>query len=462
MEKCLWRWGRAGDILPRMNIRKSLSFFATSVVAAALVSGCGGREPAPAGPDSGDGRPAAPAAPAAEAALKPAAPAAKPDVAKPDADADLSSADGVIAAARRLADSAEFAAAARLLAENLDRFDGLDAEKIAGARSDMKALQREAGDLDYAVRMLSSGSYAELRVATEELSRSGDVGRILLRKIVRTGTNELALAHAARLLARSASPVEAGELVDRLLASLDTPVRDDIARALAMAPDSIPAETYAPLLPLLKEDGDFRGAEFAGILLDAAFGACGGDAAVFDAAVGSDGALEFLRDYATGAIASTNAEARAAVSRHAKAFGILVPGIRGSFYVGQEFQDLAVERIDHAIQYPNRSFPYPDNRQDYISIRWTGKLVARTAGSYRFHFTSDDGNRLFIDGEKVFGFWGNPADLRADVHLEAGLHDIVIEFQQGHGGAFIRCNWAPPGENERPLADDALLCTPVF
>lgn len=375
---------------------------------------------------------------------------------------DLSTADGVIAAARRLGDAGDFADAARLLAANIETFTGMDAEKIAGARNDMKALQREAGELDYAIRMLSSGSYAELRVATEELSRSGDVGRILLRRIVRTGTNELALAQAVKLLARSASPAEAGEMVDRLLANLDTPFRADLVKALEVAPDTIPPDVYAPFLPMVRDDTCFEDADLAGLLLDSLFGACGGDGATFDAAVGSEGAMDFLKDYATGALASTNTAARPPVSRHAKEFGILVPGIRGSFYADQEFHDLAYERVDPRIQYADRSFPYPDGRQDNISIRWTGKLVIQEAGTYQFHFTSDDGNRLFIDGEKIFGFWGSPANLHARVDLEAGMHDIVIEFQQGGGGAYIRCNWTPPGQAEQALDEKSLLCTPIY
>lgn len=400
---------------------------------------------------------------ASQPAAKPAKPALKPieqPAAKPVADPD--SADGVIAAAMALRDMGEFSEASRTLTASLDKFNGADGERIAGAINDLRALRREANELEYAIQMLSSGSYAELRVATDELSKAGDVGRILLRKIVRSDTNELAVVQAVKILSHSASADEAGEIMARMMANLDSPLRTDFVKALAAAPKTVPAETYAELVPFVTDDKDFANSDFAGLLLDAAFGACDGDGAAFDSAVGRDGTFDLLKDYAKNALESTNSVARSIVSRHAAELGVMVKGIRGSFYVGQNFDNLAYERIEQRIQYNDRNFPYPDNRQDDISIRWTGKLVIDEPGSYHFHFSSDDGNRLFIDGEKIFGHWGNPADNRANVELAVGVHDIVIEFQQGHGGAYIRCNWIPPGGQEQPLSGESMMCIPVY
>ena len=404
-----------------------------------------------------------PGKPAEKAADKPSKPALKPIGQAPvEIAADQDSADGVIAAAMKLRDLGEFSEASRTLTAALERFKGADGERIAGAINDLRALRREANELEYAIKMLSSGSYAELRVATDELSKAGDVGRIMLRRIVRSGTNELAVAQAVKILSHSASPDEAAEIMARMMANLDSPLRADFVKALAAAPKTTPAETFAGLVPFVADDKDFANSDFAGLLLDAAFDACNGDSAAFDSAVGREGMFDLLKGYAKGALESTNKVARSIVSRHAAELGVMVKGIRGSFYADQNFQNLAYERVEQQIQYNNRDFPYPDNRQDDISIRWTGKLVIKTAGSYHFHFSSDDGNRLFIDGNKVFGHWGNPADNRANVELSAGIHDIVIEFQQGQGGAHIRCNWIPPGGQEQPLTGESMICIPVY
>lgn len=402
--------------------------------------------------------------PAAEKpAARPSKPALKPVEEAPAASGvDPDSADGVIAAAMRLRDLGEFSEASRTLTAALDRFNGADGERIAGAINDLRALRREANELDYAIKMLSSGSYAELRVATDELSKAGDAGRIMLRKIVRSDTNELAVAQAVKILSHSASETEASEIMARMMANLESPLRADFVKALEAAPKTIPAATFAQLVPFVAGDTDFANQDFAGLLLDAAFDACGGDGAAFDAAVGSEGAFEMLKGYAKDALESPDMAARATVSRHAAELGVMVKGIRGSFYAGQNFDTLAYERIEQQIQYNDRDFPYPDNRQDDISIRWTGKLVIDEPGTYHFHFTSDDGNRLFIDGEKIFGFWGSPVDNHANVELKAGIHDIVIEFQQGHGGAYIRCNWIPPGKHEQPLTGESMICIPVY
>ena len=406
------------------------------------------------------------AEPAAEPAVEPRKPAKQPlkpietPAAEPAVDPD--SADGVIAASNALRDQGEFGEASRLLTTSLEKFKGADGERIAGAINDLRQVRREANELEYAVKMLSSGSYAELRVATSELSKSGDVGRILLRKIVRADTNELAVAQAVKLLARSASANEAAEIVGRLMANQDSSLRPEFIKALSAAPKSTPAETYAAMMPIVKNDADFENADFASLLIGSAFDACGGDGAAFDSAVGSDGAFEFLKEYARNALESTNDFARSFMSRKAAELGVMVKGIRGSFYADQNFENLVYERIEQQIQYPDRVFPYPDNRQDDISIRWTAKLVIKEKGSYHFHFTSDDGNRLYLDGEKIFGHWGNPADNRANVELDEGIHDIVIEFQQGQGGAYIRCNWIKPGGQEEPLTAEDTMCVPVY
>ena len=96
---------------------------------------------------------------------------------------------------------------------------------------------------------------------------------------------------------------------------------------------------------------------------------------------------------------------------------------------------------------PDRRFPYPDNRQDDISVRWTGKVRVTQAGKYTFFCASDDGQRLYIDGRRVVDNWQSQGvtERSATVTLTAGLHDIKYEYFQGGGGAEAHVYWQPPG-----------------
>src|SRR4051812_6867460 len=84
-----------------------------------------------------------------------------------------------------------------------------------------------------------------------------------------------------------------------------------------------------------------------------------------------------------------------------------------------------------------QSSPAPDGREQDFGI------VARTtvdlaAGRYRFQLTSDDGARLYVDGNRQIDAWtihGPQRDV-VDLSLSAGHHELKIEYFQ-NGGSYI-------------------------
>ena len=80
-----------------------------------------------------------------------------------------------------------------------------------------------------------------------------------------------------------------------------------------------------------------------------------------------------------------------------------------------------------------------------VDVQWLGKLQITNAGSYRFFSASDDGSRIFIDGVLVLNNDGGKGttDLgSAAITLSAGLHDIVVQYVQGGGGASEILSWS--------------------
>src|SRR5262249_34739315 len=77
---------------------------------------------------------------------------------------------------------------------------------------------------------------------------------------------------------------------------------------------------------------------------------------------------------------------------------------------------------------------------DTFSVRWTGQLRIDVAGSYAFHYVSDDGQRLWIDGTRVTDAWSDAvADTTtAPIMPSAGWHDLVIDVSQNTGSAAAR------------------------
>ena len=68
---------------------------------------------------------------------------------------------------------------------------------------------------------------------------------------------------------------------------------------------------------------------------------------------------------------------------------------------------------------------------------WTGKIPIYEGGEYEFSTKSDDGSRMFVDGEKVVDNWGlhGATEVKATAKLVRGYHDIKVEFFEKGGGA---------------------------
>ena len=84
---------------------------------------------------------------------------------------------------------------------------------------------------------------------------------------------------------------------------------------------------------------------------------------------------------------------------------------------------------------------------DYFAARWTGSIRIDVAETYTFYTSSDDGSRLYIDGNLVvnndhqYGY----NETGTTVSLTAGYHDLRLEFFENYSSAVISLSWTPPG-----------------
>ncbi len=93
-------------------------------------------------------------------------------------------------------------------------------------------------------------------------------------------------------------------------------------------------------------------------------------------------------------------------------------------------------RIDSTLYfYWNDGSPNALIHNDAFIVRWT-KTVSFLAGTYHFHMDSDDGHRVYVDGELVSDYWsgGTSDDVKI---LTAGNHEIVVEYYENGGGANV-------------------------
>ncbi|MEZ0228266.1 MAG: Ig-like domain-containing protein, partial [Planctomycetota bacterium] len=122
-------------------------------------------------------------------------------------------------------------------------------------------------------------------------------------------------------------------------------------------------------------------------------------------------------------------------------------GFDVTYYDNMDFTGTTVVRVDPEINFDfgNGS---PDGRigVDTFSARWTATLKIATAGAYTFYPTTDDGVRLYVDGNLVIDKFidQGPTEYPATVNLTAGNHTIRMDYYENGGGASAQLRWSSP------------------
>jgi alpha-L-fucosidase len=93
-----------------------------------------------------------------------------------------------------------------------------------------------------------------------------------------------------------------------------------------------------------------------------------------------------------------------------------------------------------------------------VAWRYRGWLVVPRDDVYRFALASDDGSRLWLDGELTVdndGLHGT-VEQRGEVALARGAHTIEVVWFNRTGAAALELRWAAAGEPFAPLTPDVL------
>jgi signal transduction histidine kinase/CheY-like chemotaxis protein/ligand-binding sensor domain-containing protein/protocatechuate 3,4-dioxygenase beta subunit len=134
----------------------------------------------------------------------------------------------------------------------------------------------------------------------------------------------------------------------------------------------------------------------------------------------------------------------------------LEPFTGGSFPVIPPNQAPVLQRIDPEINFRERKTGDPftgTSLTNHIYVRWTGVFRLSHPGKYTFHLESDDGSRLFINGQEVIENGGShPMRVKeGEITLPAGEHHLKLEYfqlDQHHG---CRLHWWSEGTQRAPF-----------
>jgi hypothetical protein len=127
-------------------------------------------------------------------------------------------------------------------------------------------------------------------------------------------------------------------------------------------------------------------------------------------------------------------------------------GLLGQYYSnsfpGNPFVGSPLVRTDAVINFNwNSVGPDPTIGTVNYTVRWTGMVQPLFNETYTFSTTTDDGVRLWVNGQLLIDHWvpQSPTTWSGSIPLQAGLlYLIEMDFFQAQGGAVAQLAWNSP------------------
>lgn len=122
--------------------------------------------------------------------------------------------------------------------------------------------------------------------------------------------------------------------------------------------------------------------------------------------------------------------------------------LKAEYFANKTLEGKAVSQSDKNIDFSWEKAPAPGVPMTDFSARWTGTLLPSESGDCVITTTSDDGVRLWIDGNLVIDNWSDHAPTTdiAKIHVEKGKPiSFKLEFYQAAGGAVMQLGWGRAG-----------------
>jgi hypothetical protein len=131
-----------------------------------------------------------------------------------------------------------------------------------------------------------------------------------------------------------------------------------------------------------------------------------------------------------------------------RASGSASNGLLGTYFNRLNFSGAAVTRIDPSVNFNwGTAAPLDSMGANTFSVRWTGQVMPQFSETYRFYTVSDDGVRLWVNGQLVVDNWTDHAatENSGTITLTAGQrYDIRMEYYDNQGAATAQLLWSSP------------------
>ncbi|MCD6395262.1 MAG: hypothetical protein J7M40_17400 [Planctomycetes bacterium] len=128
-------------------------------------------------------------------------------------------------------------------------------------------------------------------------------------------------------------------------------------------------------------------------------------------------------------------------------------GLTGDYFNNSNLTSLALTRIDATVDFPSwgSGSPDPSIGVDAFSVRWSGQVEAKYSETYTFYTKTDDGTRLWVDGQLLVDKWvvQGGTEWSGTITLTAGQkYNIVMEYFENDGGAEAVLRWSSASQSK--------------
>ncbi len=121
-------------------------------------------------------------------------------------------------------------------------------------------------------------------------------------------------------------------------------------------------------------------------------------------------------------------------------------GLTGQYYDTIDFSGPSVTRVDGPVDFAwGTGAPIAGVGADTFSVRWTGRVTPLLTEAFTFYTQTDDGARLWVNGELLVDQWVNQSQTEwsGTVALAAGVPaTIQFDYYDGTGSASARLLWS--------------------
>jgi hypothetical protein len=163
-------------------------------------------------------------------------------------------------------------------------------------------------------------------------------------------------------------------------------------------------------------------------------------------------------------MSSTDLNPRKMTAETLEARDVPASGLAATYYDNIDFTGSTVSRVDTTVNFDwGSGSPSPSIGSDTFSARWLGTVQAVSTGTYAFRTYTDDGVRLWVNGQKLIDNWTDHAATYdvASISLTAGQkYNVKMEFYEKGGNAVSRLQWRRPGTNSFVTVPSTQLFTP--